>query len=191
MTKNCKLNPALMFALALTGSALAGCASTNSAPVVADSVSEQSGLFPDADGDSIADSEDSCEYTAKGVLIDSTGCELATGPIPGLIFDGNQSTLKPESMAILDRYVDALKRYPDLVVGFEGHTDNRGSAISNEELSKERVLSVVRYVVDGGIGVERLELFGYGESRPLSANATAEGRLKNRRIEIRIIEGQL
>lgn len=189
MNKIHNKNLALMLALSAAVAVLAGCAS--SAPVLPEPEIIEIATFPDADGDSIRDTEDSCEYTAKGVLIDSTGCELAIGPIPGLNFDGNDTSLKPQAEAILDRYVDALKRYPELVVGFEGHTDNRGTAASNIELSRERVLSVVRYIVAGGISADRLELFGFGESRPLFANATAEGRLKNRRIEIKIIDGEL
>ena len=87
--------------------------------------------------------------------------------------------------------VDALLRYPDAVISVEGHTDNRGSAADNLELSKQRVLSVVRYMVSQGMSPDRIKPYGYGESRPRAANATAEGREQNRRIEINIVEGLL
>ena len=145
----------------------------------------------DRDRDGVADIGDRCLDTTAGSLVDSSGCEIVTGVIEGLKFEPNESDLSVESRLILGNMVDALLRYPDTVISVEGHTDNRGSAADNLELSKQRVLSVVRYMVSQGMSPDRIKPYGYGESRPRAANATAEGREQNRRIEINIVEGLL
>ncbi|WP_430877173.1 OmpA family protein [Granulosicoccus sp. 3-233] len=145
----------------------------------------------DKDRDGIADIGDRCLDTTSGALVDSSGCEIVTGVIEGLKFEPNESDLSVESRLILSKMVDALLRYPDTMITVEGHTDNRGSAADNLELSKQRVLSVVRYMVSQGMSPDRIKPFGYGESRPRAANATAEGREQNRRIEINMVEGLL
>lgn len=145
----------------------------------------------DSDGDSIADADDTCSDTASGVLVDAAGCEMAFGVIEGLSFASGAVTLPSNASQTLDRYVDVMTRYPELVISIEGHTDNRGPAAANIELSTERVLSVARYMIGVGINPARVKLYGHGESRPRAANATAEGREQNRRIEIIVLEGLL
>lgn len=145
----------------------------------------------DRDRDGVADLADRCLNSSDGALVDSSGCEIVMGVIEGLKFEPNESELSVDSRVILSKMVDALLRYPYVAISVEGHTDNRGAAVDNLELSKQRVLSVVRYMVSQGISPERIKPYGYGESRPRAANATAEGREQNRRIEINIVEGLL
>ncbi len=175
---------------------LAGCASGKT-PVTG---TEGLGSLPgagsnsaemDADQDGITDSADKCADTAADALVDETGCEIVTGVIEGLEFGPNETELSASSRLVLGKLVDALLRYPDVIISVEGHTDNRGAAADNLELSKQRVLSVVRYMVLQGISPDRIKPYGYGESRPRAANATAAGREQNRRIEINIVEGLL
>ena len=66
-----------------------------------------------------------------------------------------------------------------------GHTDDRGGTASNETLSRQRAEAVRDWLVSHGIDTSRLEVRGYGESRPTASNATPEGRARNRRIEFR------
>jgi outer membrane protein OmpA-like peptidoglycan-associated protein len=68
------------------------------------------------------------------------------------------------------------------------HTDNRGSATDNLELSKQRLNEVVSYMVTTGIEAQRIQPFAYVESRPRAPNATLDGRERNRRIEIEVTE---
>lgn len=173
---------------------LTGCAASPSLPSIGGSA-ESSRLgarataVSDSDQDSIPDSQDVCADTAPSVMVDTSGCELATGAIPGISFQPAASALDDNARVALDAYVEAMIRYPNVVVNVEAHTDNRGTAAANLELSKERVLSVVRYMLAGGISPNRIKPFGYGESRPRAANATPEGREENRRIEIKVLEG--
>lgn len=140
----------------------------------------------DADSDGISDALDDCPDTPADTLVYASGCEIVTGVIEGLSFAPGETELSVDSRVVLSKLVDGFARYPDVVLAVEGHTDNRGAAAANLELSKERVLSVVRYMVANGISADRIKPYGYGESRPRAANATAEGREQNRRIEIRV-----
>jgi len=155
-----------------------------------ETVSQESEVS-DADADGIADGVDRCASTPASSLVDETGCEIDTGAIEGLEFAPNETTLSVNSRVVLGELVNAFARYPDVILAVEGHTDNRGPAAANLELSKQRVLSVVRYMVSNGIDPARLKPFGYGESRPRAANATEEGREQNRRIEINVIDSLL
>ena len=175
----------------------AGCASSPPRVTGTEGVGTSSGVdgLPegsvDTDGDSIVDADDQCPDTDEQALVDDSGCEVRMGAVDGLNFGPDEVTLSGGAEQVIDRYIQVLNRYPDLTVTVEGHTDNRGSAESNLELSKERVVSVVRYMVGNGINPDRIKPYGYGESRPRAANATAEGREQNRRIEINVINGLL
>jgi len=142
----------------------------------------------DADADGIPDWADLCEETKTGVRVDTAGCELITGIIEGLKFAPDEVELTLEAESVIDRYVAAFKLYPETDISVEGHTDNRGSAAENLELSKQRVNAVVVYMVDEGIAAERIKPFAFGENRPVASNATLPGREQNRRIEINLIE---
>lgn len=176
---------------------LTGCAATPSLPSLpsadgsagASTLGFRGATSADSDQDSIPDVEDACADTAPSVMVDVRGCELATGAIPGVSFPPAVSSLDANAQQALDAYIEAMMRYPSVVLNVEAHTDNRGTAAANLELSKRRVLSVVRYMLAGGISPDRIKPFGYGESRPRAANATPKGREENRRIEIKVLEG--
>ncbi|HRY34087.1 MAG TPA: PorP/SprF family type IX secretion system membrane protein [Bacteroidales bacterium] len=85
----------------------------------------------------------------------------------------------------LDDLVLILKEYPTLSVKIEGHTDSRGTESYNQDLSDRRAASVKSYLMENGIAVSRISSVGYGELRPIDSNDTPEGRLHNRRVEIR------
>jgi len=103
-----------------------------------------------------------------------------------VFFDTGKSTIKPESNTELDRLVKLMNDVPSLKVELSGHTDNTGSATSNQTLSQERAAAVVSYLVSKGISQSRLVAKGYGSDRPVASNSTAEGRQENRRTEFEI-----
>ena len=77
-----------------------------------------------------------------------------------------------------------MKKYPDLKITIEGHTDNVGGLAYNEKLSLRRADAVKKYLAEKfGIEASRLNAKGYGPIRPIESNATKEGRQKNRRVE--------
>lgn len=143
---------------------------------------------PDADSDGVPDWADSCADSDADVLVDAVGCEIVTGVIEGVVFAPDDVELSAEAKAALDKLLQAFLRYPDVILSVTSHTDNRGSAADNLALSKERLNAVITYMVMSGINAQRIRPFAYGESRPRAPNATLEGRERNRRIEIEVIE---
>ena len=99
-------------------------------------------------------------------------------------FDTGKADIKPESMPVVDQITKLLKDNGDLKVSIEGHTDNVGSAQSNQALSERRAQSVVSALVKGGIAANRLSAAGWGQGKPIADNRSEEGRAKNRRVEI-------
>lgn len=99
-------------------------------------------------------------------------------------FDTDRATLKQGARDILDNAAMAIPKYPDVQFRVGGHTDSQGSETYNRGLSERRVASVMEYLVGKGVPVEQLVGVGYGEALPIDSNATAEGRARNRRVEI-------
>ena len=96
-------------------------------------------------------------------------------------------TLKPSSVTELNKLYDFLVRHPEIYVEISGHTDNTGPATYNQKLSEKRAQSVVNYLVERGIGHDRLLWAGYGEERPVADNSTEAGRALNRRTELKVV----
>lgn len=111
----------------------------------------------------------------------------ATFKLDNIFFDLGKATLKSESLPALDNLYDILlKNAINIELG--GHSDSIGSNETNQTLSQERVNSVKKYLVGKGIADNRIFAVGYGEEKPIASNATDEGRAKNRRVEVKIID---
>src|SRR5688572_24063385 len=104
-------------------------------------------------------------------------------------FDVGKSDLRPEAREKLARLSGILATHPELQLEVEGHTDNTGSAQLNQTLSDQRAQSVARYLVDQGVSGRTVKAQGLGDSHPVADNGTADGRQKNRRVEI-IVSGE-
>ena len=103
-------------------------------------------------------------------------------------FPSGQSEIQSENFALLDKIVTAIRVFPNPSVVVSGHTDSIGSNALNESLSQKRAETVASFLEKvGGFDKTRLTAIGYGESRPVASNETAEGRASNRRIEVLII----
>jgi OOP family OmpA-OmpF porin len=91
------------------------------------------------------------------------------------------------SLQILDEAVDTLKRYPNVHVEVDGHTDSKGSDAYNQKLSERRAKGVYDYLTAHGIDSSRLDgPKGFGKTQPIDTNDTAEGRQRNRRTELKV-----
>jgi len=105
-----------------------------------------------------------------------------------VLFARARDVLLPQSRAVLDAAVSVLEKHPELsLVRIEGHTDGHGKTDYNLGLSKRRAKAVRLYLMKHGIGADRLESEGFGSSRPIASNGSAEGRARNRRVEMLIV----
>jgi OOP family OmpA-OmpF porin len=139
----------------------------------------------DDDRDGVANSRDKCPDSKAGAVVDNDGCEVQVViELQGVHFDTNKSTLKAESIAILDAAVKTLGDHGTIRVEVAGHTDSVGSADYNQGLSERRAKVVYKYLVAHGISADRMTWAGYGESQPIADNDTSEGRAQNRRTEL-------
>jgi OmpA-OmpF porin, OOP family len=103
----------------------------------------------------------------------------------GILFDVNSARIKGESYRTLQEIGQLLQDMPDLRLSIEGHTDSDGSDESNMTLSQRRADSVRTYLISTfNIAADRLESKGWGESKPVDTNETAEGKANNRRVEL-------
>ena len=103
-----------------------------------------------------------------------------------VLFDFDKSNIKPEGAAILDRLVAFMNENKDKSVNLAGHTDNIGTEAYNQRLSERRANSAKDYLVKRGVDASRVSAQGFGESKPIADNKTAQGRAKNRRVEIKV-----
>jgi outer membrane protein OmpA-like peptidoglycan-associated protein len=103
----------------------------------------------------------------------------------GILFATGKAELQPESRPVLKEIASTMKKYGDLKILIEGHTDNVGAAASNLTLSDARAAAVKAALVsDFGLDAARITTKGFGDTKPAAPNGSAVGRAQNRRVEI-------
>lgn len=144
---------------------------------------------PDRDGDGVMDSEDECPDVAGSVRL--KGCALSKVELDAIkkaseniFFNTGSSVIKDESFKDLDDLAKILITNPEVEASVEGHTDSQGNDASNLKLSKERAASVKDYLIKKGVKADHISSEGYGETKPIADNGTAEGRAQNRRVVV-------
>ncbi len=111
--------------------------------------------------------------------------------IGGVQFATATANLNPPARESLARFSGIVASYPELRFTIEGHTDNVGSELTNNELSLRRAISVRDYLMSLGVPASSIEVQGHGPNRPVADNASADGRARNRRVEIVLSGGIL
>jgi len=106
----------------------------------------------------------------------------------GVNFDFDAAEIRGDAAVILDEAIEILKRNPDRQIVIEGHTDWTGPEEYNQSLSENRAEAVKSYLVESGVEESRLSTVGYGESQPVAPNDTRDGRSRNRRVEMKVLE---
>ena len=142
---------------------------------------------PDTDGDGVADKDDECpEVAGKKAL---NGCPLSKAELAEIksasehiYFNSGKSTIKEESFSDLDKLAKILKEHPEVKASVEGHTDSQGNDKLNMDLSVARAKAVKDYLISKGVEADHLGSEGFGETKPIATNETADGRAKNRRV---------
>jgi OmpA-OmpF porin, OOP family len=103
----------------------------------------------------------------------------------GLNFSFGSAELEPQHEAILSKLINAISEFPETPITIEGHTDSYGADATNMTLSVKRAESVAAYLLERvAIAPSQLSSVGYGETKPIANNETADGRSKNRRIDV-------
>lgn len=141
----------------------------------------------DSDGDGVYDDADQCPNTPAGTRVDSVGCPIPVTRIESIRlmveFPFDSSVVQEQYFSDVGELAAYLKRFEDLQVDIQGHTDSAGKATYNQKLSQRRAQAVVDLLVsEYGISRGRLEAVGHGESQPIASNDTEEGRKENRRV---------
>jgi outer membrane protein OmpA-like peptidoglycan-associated protein len=140
----------------------------------------------DSDGDGVQDSQDQCPDTPKGGKVNDRGC-LVLLELEGVHFENDEYKLTESSKRILDNVAAMLKDRSDIKqIKVVGHTDNRGAAGYNQQLSESRAIRVRDYLISAGIPGYLLKAVGLGESQPIASNKSESGRQQNRRVELQL-----
>ena len=141
----------------------------------------------DTDGDGVLDSADKCPNTPAGALVDAMGCqkelEKEVSVELQINFANDSDEVTANYNSELQRVAEFMRAYAGTQVVIEGHTDSVGRASYNQGLSERRANSVASALsARFGIAADRISAVGYGESKPVESNDTAEGRQANRRV---------
>ena len=145
----------------------------------------------DEDKDGVTDAKDKCPGTALNVIVDANGCaKTVTKEIKeaikqevNIVFDTNKAIIKPEFKGEVAKISDLAKANNNAFITIEGHTDSSGNPAKNKVLSQERATAVMNMLIaEYGIPAARVTAIGYGSSKPVADNKTAEGKAKNRRV---------
>jgi outer membrane protein OmpA-like peptidoglycan-associated protein len=116
--------------------------------------------------------------------------DTARGLIVNMLFDFNKASLKPGAREKLAKVAGIVLAYPGLNLALEGHTDSIGGDEYNMVLSEKRADAVREYLVAQGVSSNSVTAKGLGKSDPVATNATAEGRQRNRRVEM-VVSGEI
>ncbi|MCK4546206.1 MAG: OmpA family protein [Candidatus Eisenbacteria sp.] len=157
---------------------------------------DRRGCPTDSDRDGVYNGIDQCPDTPRGATVNARGCTVAPPPEPepvvavleGVTFASGTSGLLPEALVVLNGIARDLIGLPDLRVEIRGHTDSSGEDQFNVNLSQQRADAVRDYLISRGVSPDRMTAVGYGESEPVATNDTAEGRVRNRRVEFLVLE---
>lgn len=106
-----------------------------------------------------------------------------------VLFDLNQSTLKPGAKMRLAKVAGIIQAYPDLKLNIEGYTDSTGSVEHNQELSERRAAAVRDFLIAQGVSINNVSAQGFGPSNPVASNSTPQGRQMNRRVDL-VVNGE-
>ncbi|HEX2794736.1 MAG TPA: OmpA family protein [Croceicoccus sp.] len=130
------------------------------------------------------------EQTAgTGVDVTNEGDYIKVNLPDGVTFATDSTEISPTFRAVLDDIATSLNQYPNSIIDVYGFTDNTGSEAYNLDLSQRRAQSVANYLIYKGVASARIATKGFGEDPAyfVASNDTAEGRAKNRRVEIKIV----
>ena len=108
----------------------------------------------------------------------------------GVTFASDSANITSSFYSALNGIAQSLNNYPETRIQVNGYTDSTGNDAHNQELSQRRANAVAQYLIAQGVSSSRIVANGFGSSNPIASNSTQEGRLQNRRVEIKILPAQ-
>jgi OmpA-OmpF porin, OOP family len=142
----------------------------------------------DSDGDGVPDGLDDCPNTLPGVAVDKRGCiDMAMFAQPMVLYidyDPGGFEVDAKNKGRLQQLARVLAFVPDLKLEVNAYTDDIGTDAANQKLSEKRAYRVREFLVAYGVSPDRIKAFGRGKTNYIASNQTADGRAKNRRVEI-------
>ena len=160
---------------AAIGAAIGGAVGAGAGVVIGKKMDKQKAELEKIEGAKVESVTDANNLQAIKVTFDS-----------GILFATGKSDLNASSKAALNKFANSLKETPETDVTIYGHTDNTGSKEVNVQLSKNRAAAVASFLNSNGIPTDRMTTEGKAFDEPVADNSTADGRTKNRRVEIYI-----
>jgi outer membrane protein OmpA-like peptidoglycan-associated protein len=126
------------------------------------------------------------QLRGTGVSVTRVGDQIILNMPSNITFNTDQYAIMPGFFPTLNSVALVLQKYNRTLVDIYGHTDSTGSAAHNLQLSERRAMSVANYLAGQGVDSRRFAVTGFGDTRPIASNASAEGRAQNRRVEIQL-----
>ena len=130
------------------------------------------------------------QLQGTGVSVRRQGNNLLLVMPHDITYETGQDVLRPGFYPVLNSVAMVLNKFDQTLVTVSGHTDSDGSDAFNQDLSERRASGVSNHLAQKGVNPRRLVTRGFGESYPVAANTTAEGKARNRRVEIQIVPQQ-
>lgn len=127
------------------------------------------------------------ELEGTGVSVTRDGDAIILNMPGGVTFATNSAEVRSDFYPVLNSVVKIVQEYDRTIIESLGHTDNTGDPEYNQALSERRAVSVARYLDAQGVLPQRIVTQGFGEYYPIASNETAEGRQRNRRVELRLV----
>ena len=144
------------------------------------------GCEPDNDEDGVPDARDECPDTSNTFLVDNVGCPQTA--ILRVQFKTKEFTIQDDSLSEIEEFAMFLQDNIAYQAIIYGYTDSKNKMGNNKQLSQSRAKAVMKVLIDFGVKLTRLTAIGMGSKNPIADNDTPQGRAKNRRIEVELLQ---
>ena len=129
-------------------------------------------------------------YEVPGATVERIGEGIVVTFPDGVLFPDNSDQMLPAARENLLKFAESLQKYPETRALIVGHTDSRGSADYNKDLSERRAAAAASFIAGVGVNRDRISTAGRGEDEPVATNDDATGQQRNRRVEVAIFANQ-
>lgn len=147
---------------------------------------DTTGCPPDTDADGVIDTQDQCPDTSKEFVVDKLGCPQTA--VLKINFAFAKSIISPDYFVLIEEFAAFLQKNKSYDAIIYGYTDGTSQSAEDKLISQNRAQAVVDALISYGVKLTRLTAIGMGSKNPIADNNTSEGRAKNRRIEVELLQ---